>query len=76
MADPSFPVPAGLEVPDLAEGETIDFVTTYTVSGGTMTPIAVEDKTIAESEEDEQEEAPAEGESFGAAVEKRMGGMP
>lgn len=75
MADPYFPIPAGLEVPDLAEGETIDFMTTYTVSEGNMTPIAVEGKPVAEAEEAEQEESPAEGESFGAAVEKRMQGM-
>ncbi len=72
--DASFPIPAGLDIPELAEGETIDFMTTYTVSEGMLTPIAVEDKPIAEKEESEEEES-SEEESFGAAIEKRMGGM-
>lgn len=76
MPDPYFPVPAGLDIPDLAEGETIDFTTTYTVSGGVMTPIAVDGKPIAESEESEKEEGEeSPEESFGSAVERRVSKM-
>jgi hypothetical protein len=74
MPDPSFPIPAGLDVPELAEGETIDFMTTYAVSEGMLIPLSVENNPITESEEAEQE-APEEEADFGSAVEKRMGGM-
>ena len=70
--DPSFPIPAGLDIPELAEGETIDFMTTYTVSEGMLIPLAVEGEPVAENEEGE-EEAPEEGEdSFQNTVETRL----
>ena len=71
----SFPIPAGIEMPELAEGETIDFMTTYTVSEGMLVPLSIEGEPITEAEEESESEEPEEGESFGAAIEKRMGGM-
>ncbi len=72
------PIPEGLEIP---EGETFDLVTTYTVDGGQLYPLAVGGIAFPDIEAPEQEEAeeempeeemPEGPNSFASAVEMAM----
>ena len=67
------PIPEGLEIP---EGETFDLVTTYTVDGGQLYPLAVGGiafPDIEAPEEEMPEEEMSEGpNSFASAVEMAM----
>jgi hypothetical protein len=74
------PIPEGLQVP---EGETFDLMTTYTVDGGQLYPLAVDgiqfpDMEAPEGEEEMTEEEMTEEEmpegpnSFASAVEMAM----
>jgi len=78
MADLYFPIPAGIEMPELAEGETIDFMTTYTVSEGMLVPLSIEGEPITgadeegELEEEEEAEPVEDGASFQNAIESRL----
>jgi hypothetical protein len=72
------PIPEGLEIP---EGETFDLVTTYTVDGGQLYPLAVNGIAFPDIEAPEQEEAeeempeeemPEGPNSFASAVEMAM----
>jgi hypothetical protein len=72
------PIPEGLEIP---EGKTFDLVTTYTVDGGQLYPLAVGGIAFPEVEAPEEEmpeeemteEAMPEGpNSFASAVEAAM----
>jgi hypothetical protein len=51
------PIPEGLEIP---EGETFDLVTTYTVDGGQLYPLAVEGILFPQTEEGEEPEGEME----------------
>lgn len=70
--DASFPIPAGLDIPELAEGETIDFMTTYTVSEGMLIPLAIEGEPVTGSEEGEEEELSEDEDSFQNTIETRL----
>ena len=67
------PIPEGLEIP---EGETFDLVTTYTVDGGQLYPLAVGGIAFpdieAPEEEMPEEEMPEGPNSFASAVEMAM----
>ena len=67
------PIPEGLEIP---EGETFDLVTTYTVDGGQLYPLAVGGIAFpdieAPEEEMPEEEMPEGPNSFASAVEAAM----
>jgi hypothetical protein len=74
------PIPEGLQVP---EGETFDLVTTYTIDGGQLYPVAVdgipfpqaeapEEEVMAEEEMAANQEMPEGPNSFASAVEAAM----
>lgn len=75
----SIPIPKGLQLPDLEEGETIDLPVTFSLVDGALYANAV-DGVQLEAEQDEDmpeageagEAAEADEESFMQAVERGM----
>ena len=74
------PIPEGLQVP---EGETFDLVTTYTIDGGQLYPVAVdgipfpqmeapEEEVMAEEDMAANQEMPEGPNSFASAFEAAM----
>ena len=50
-----FPIPEGLEMPDVPAGETLVLPVTFTVEDGMLSPIDIDGFPIAEAEDDEME---------------------
>lgn len=64
-----FPIPAGLELPDVPTGETIVLPVTFSVEDGMLMPIDIDGNPIEDSEE--MEEAP-ENEGFVDSVNRQL----
>ena len=64
-----FPIPAGLELPDVPAGETIVLPVTFSVEDGMLVPIDIDGNPIEDTEE--TEEAP-EDEGFVGAVNRQL----
>jgi hypothetical protein len=69
----TIPIPAGLELPDVPEGETISLPVTFTVGPEGLTPIDIDGFAVSESEEEMPESESGEtDEDFISAVNRQL----
>lgn len=66
-----FPIPAGLELPDVPEGETIVLPVTFSVDDGMLKPLDIDGFALEDSEEEMEMEAP-ENEDFVSSVNRQL----
>lgn len=71
----TIPIPAGLELPDVPEGETISLPVTFTVSPEGLTPVEIDGIPVADDESAEETPDSESGnpeEDFISAVNRQL----
>ncbi len=65
------PIPQGLELPDVAEGETIDLTVTFALAPEGLVVVAIDGVPLPDAAEPE-EKAESEDEDFVSAVNRQI----
>jgi len=69
----TIPIPAGLQLPEVPEGETISLPVSFTVSPDGLTPVSIDGQPVSDPEvEEEATEQENPDEDFITAVNRQL----